>query len=69
VGQVTSVLGNAPALAALDPRLTFAEWLETETTQTLKGGDVVQAGGLQILVRKIHRKRVMEVLVSRSEQP
>jgi putative hemolysin len=69
LGQVTSVLGNAPALAALDPRLTFAEWLETETTQTLKGGDVVQAGGLQILVRKIHRKRVMEVLVSRSEQP
>jgi putative hemolysin len=63
LGQLNDATGSPPGLASVDPALTFAEWLALTTTG-LKGGDVVNAGGLRILVRKIHRKRVMDAMVS-----
>lgn len=69
LGQLRDVLGSPPALGSVDPALTFAEWLRAQTTRELKGGDVVRADGLRVLVRKIHRKRVMDAIVSIEAQP
>jgi putative hemolysin len=64
LGQLRDASAGRPRLASADAALTLAEWLQTLTTAHLKGGDVITAGGLRILIRKIHRKRVMDAIVA-----
>jgi putative hemolysin len=69
LGQLSSAIGGPAGLASAEPALAFTEWLQRQTPERLKGGTVVTACGLRVLVRKMHHKRVMEALVSTESQP
>lgn len=45
---------------------TLHDWITLHLKRPARGGDVVKASGLRVLVRKLRRQRVLEAQVSRS---
>lgn len=68
LGQLRAAIGDLPELAAAIPSSTFAAWLGAQAQKEMKGGDVIEVGGLRVLVRKVRRKAVMDAIVSVSPQ-
>jgi putative hemolysin len=65
--QATGVRIDRGSLAS-DCR-TLNDWIVQHLQRPPRGGDVVKASGLRVLVRKIRRQRVLEAQVSRDESP
>lgn len=52
-----------PAEGGLTPQATLSEWVTQRLGRPVKGGDLVAAGSLRVLVRKVRRNLVMEAHV------
>lgn len=48
---------------------TLHDWITAHLERPPRGGDIVKAQGLRVLVRKLRRQRVLEAQVSRDETP
>lgn len=48
---------------ALDRSIKLADWCESHSELEIKGGDTIQADGIQVLVRKLKRKKMSEGIV------
>jgi hypothetical protein len=46
---------------------TLHDWITAHLERPARGGDIVRAQGLRVLVRKLRRSRVLEAQVSRDE--
>jgi hypothetical protein len=46
---------------------TLHDWITVHLDRPARGGDIVRAQGLRVLVRKLRRQRVLEAQVSRDE--
>jgi putative hemolysin len=44
--------------------LPFTDWLKRYHAKPFKGGDIVSADGLRVLIRKVRRQKVLEALVT-----
>ncbi len=62
VAQTTGVLVH------LDPsgnhQLRLADWCQRKHASPLKGGEIIEGDGLQVIVRKLRRKKLSEAIVS-----
>jgi putative hemolysin len=48
---------------------TLQDWIVYKLDRPVRGGDIVRASGLRVLVRKVRRQKVLEAQVSRDEAP
>ncbi len=66
-------LGLAPAPAtesvAGERPLQFADWVQRTLGRAPNGGETIDIGGMQVLVRKLRRKRLSEAYVRRASPP
>ncbi len=46
--------------------LKLADWCQRHTTKPFNGGEIINANGLQITVRKLRRKKISEAFVAKS---
>ena len=46
-----------------DPKLTLADWVSGERGSSVLCGDLIQAEGMDVLVRKVRRNRVSEAVI------
>jgi len=54
---------GAPAFSDADMKLTLAEWAERVREASAQCGDVIQAGGVEVQVRKVRRNRIVEAVI------
>jgi putative hemolysin len=55
-----------PVAAAVDRPLQLADWLQRELGRSPNGGETIELAGLQLLVRKLRRKRLAEAFVRKA---
>jgi putative hemolysin len=48
---------------------TLAEWSMQQAGVGIKGGEIVESGGLRVVPRKFRRKKILEAVVSVSDRP
>ncbi len=60
-------MAGLPEPAGMPARETLAEWCEAHAAGALNNGDMVRHGGLECMVRKMRRRRLMEAVVRRSD--
>jgi putative hemolysin len=46
---------------------TLNDWIRERLGRPVRGGDIVKASGLRVLIRKVRRQKVLEAQVSRDE--
>jgi hypothetical protein len=55
---------SRPDLApGLSPDTSLHDWLANDLSRVFKGGDTITRDGLHILVRKVRRQKIAEVLI------
>jgi len=62
IGDLTKAM-NGTVLADIDSKLTLAEWVERSRDLSPRSGDIIKAGGVIVLVRKVRRNRLAEAVV------
>ncbi|MBM4014295.1 MAG: HlyC/CorC family transporter [Planctomycetes bacterium] len=60
-GEAAPATGNRP--------LQLADWIQRELGRSPHGGETIELHGLQVLVRKLRRKRLAEAFVRRAARP
>lgn len=58
-----------PPNVLMDPNIKLAEWCHKKLGLHLKGGETIETNGLQIMVRKLRRKKVGEAVVNLVNKP
>jgi putative hemolysin len=64
-GDLAKALGGG-AMAGVDGKLTFAEWVERMRDSSPRNGETVPIGDIVVQVRKVRRNRIAEAVVWRA---
>jgi putative hemolysin len=64
LGRLRQAIARPSDSQEIAPEMTFNDWLQKHHENPFKGGDVVVADGLRVLIRKVRRQKVLEALVT-----
>ena len=64
LGRLRQSTGRPDQNQGISADMPLTEWLKKYHTEPFKGGDVVIADGLRVLIRKVRRQKVLETLIT-----
>lgn len=64
MAKLSTVMGFQPSVSPPDAPQTLAQWAAARLGRQVKGGDIVRAEGLSVIVRKLRRHKVAEAFVT-----